>query len=144
MNTLIKPGIHIEVAHYCGHTEGIETFGTASRVAERVAIEEGRKCPPCYREAQPKGLLAAPGSNPTDAELYAAYAERQRIPEHAHIRRPVPWLMINCPPCGTSKVRWMLTEPEHSHAGRSGRRLARIWSIDSPSLAPTTTGGAAQ
>lgn len=46
-----------------------------------------------------------------------------------HRKRSVDWLMTNCRPCGESKVRWMAAQPEASHAGRNGRRLAKVFGL---------------
>ena len=49
----------------------------------------------------------------------------QWISPHGHYRkRPMTWLSTNCEPCYRAKLAWMCAQPEWTHEGRAGRRLA--------------------
>ena len=98
--------------------------------------DDGTKLP-CYallHEDKRDVLATHSGLREVDP-LYAAWYERQlaeRPEGHAaHKKRSVQWLMhpSHCPECGTKKIRYMAAQPEESHIGRNGRRLAETYGV---------------
>ena len=78
-------------------------------------------------------LPTAPGFWDSLAGEYDAAHANDRPPgtHEGHNKRSVAWLMhpSHCPSCGERKIRWMARQPEWTHVGRNGRRLARQWEV---------------
>ena len=60
-----------------------------------------------------------------------AHREAQPV-DHSRCRRTksVAKLWAYCQPCAIARIRWMAAQPELTHIGTHGRRLAGIYGVE--------------
>lgn len=123
----MHPSPTYPITYRCGHTDVYASIYEGDKLDQVLSQVAQQQCPPCNRAMHYQAPAGA-----TDAELYAAKYEREEhLTGHAAHKklRSVERLMANCQECGIARIKWMAAQPESSHIGRNGRRLAQIYKI---------------
>lgn len=73
----------------------------------------------------------APGFWASLAKFNAEHPREPDVPvkPHKHPGLSIAQLISTCRPCAERKIRYLAEQPEFSHQGRNGRRLAAIHNV---------------
>lgn len=103
------------------------TLGSLDKAMQNAATRKPLK----VRKVAP--LYDAPKAEALEAErtAYAAWNEKNPVPgeheRHKHLDTARLW--STCQPCAERRIRYLANQPEYTHAGRNGRRLAELYGV---------------
>ena len=124
----MHPSPSYPVTYACRHEGMYPSIYTGDRLAQVLDQVEQQKCPSCNR-----AMHYQPPAGASDAELYAAKYERERLPiGHAACRqiRSTAELLRKCRPCGEDRLRRTIAKyPPESLKGQNARRQAEIFGV---------------
>ena len=99
----MHPTPEYPVTFRCGHTEPYPSIQEGAKLDELLERISQQKCPPCNR-----AMHYQPPAGASDAELYAAKYDRERLPtgHAAHMQLTnLTELWATCEKCHAKKVR---------------------------------------
>ena len=106
----MHPSPSYPVTYACRHEGMYPSIYTGDRLAQVLDQVEQQKCPPCNR-----AMHYQPPAGASDAELYAAKYERERLPtgHAAHMQlTDLTELWATCEECHAKKVRRLQSNPD--------------------------------
>ena len=124
----MHPTPEYPLVFHCGHAGTYPSIQEGAKLDELLERISQQKCPPCNR-----AMHYQPPAGASDAELYAAKYEREKLPtgHAAHKKiRDTAKLLRECRACGEQRLRRTIAKyPPESIKGAHARRQAEIFGV---------------